>query len=315
MNKLVSIVIVTCNRLDFTRKTLESIFANTDYPNYEIIVLDNQSMDGTVEYLEKIEKHPQVSHVIYFKSNQGKGRAANLGFRLAKGDYLIGLDDDVLVPKGWLSKMINAINAVPNIGWLCMNFENLSQEIFTPETERKFGKITIQTPHAVGGQCVAMPRTTFEQIGGYIESTYYGGVDSEYNMRAKKYGLLTGYVIDVVGYHLGGTKHESEQYPDYFKYKTETQNHLLKGNKDLAKTNYFANDKFNLDASKVHANLSKGQLLKASDAPAVYFVLDGVKHEIPSLEVFEKLHFSWSKVKIISLEEIKKLPTGNPLRI
>lgn len=315
MKKLASIVIVTCNRLDFTQKTLESILANTDYPNYEIIILDNRSVDGTVEYLESIEQRPNVTHVIYFKSNQGKGRAANLGFRLAKGDYLIGLDDDVLVPTGWLTKMIDALNAVPKVGWLCMNFKNLAQDIFKPETEHIFGGITIQTPHSVGGQCVAMPRTTFEQIGGYIETAYYGGIDSEYNMRAKKFGLLTGYVVDVVGYHLGGTQHELERYPDYFKYKTETQKHLLKGNKDLATTNYFANEKLDLDLQMLKEQLQKGQLLKAPNYPAVYFVLDGIKHEIPSLEIFEKLHFSWHNVKIVPPEEINKLPTGSPLRI
>ena len=314
MNKLASIVIVTCNRREFTQKTLESIFANTDYPNYEVIILDNGSSDGTVAYLEKLENHPRIAHIIYFKSNQGKGRAANRGFKLAKGDYLIGLDDDVIVPQGWLGTMIAALDAIPNVGWLCMNFKNLPQDIFTPATERKFGKIKVHTPHSVGGQCVAMPRSTFQKIGGYIEQNYYGGVDSEYNMRARKHGLLTGYVVDVVGFHLGGTPEEIAAYPEYYKYKADTQDQLHAGNSALAKTNYFQETKPAKTVPPKEA-LKKGFLLKGATSPAVYLVYQGIKHEIPNIETFNRLNFTWSDVKVVPDIELNAYPTGETLRV
>ncbi len=76
----------------------------------------------TVNYLKNSEKTP-IRSVIFFESNQGKGKEIR-GFSLSKGDYLIGLDDDVVVPKGWLTKLVEAIDIIPNLGWLSFNLEN-----------------------------------------------------------------------------------------------------------------------------------------------------------------------------------------------
>ncbi|AZR72019.1 hypothetical protein BBF96_00515 [Anoxybacter fermentans] len=316
MEKLASIVIVTCNRLEFARQTIESIFKNTLYPNYELILIDNGSTDGTVEYLKEIENRPQISHIIYFNNNEGKGKAANYGFALSKGEYIIGLDDDVIVPEGWLTKLIEAIDIIPNVGWLSINLEkeywgSFSRKdpynVFRPEYERKFGNFTIQEVPDVAGFCVAMPRSTYEKLGGYVENIYYGGIDGEYNRRAMSHGLLTGYLMDVVGIHLGGSDKEKQLYSEYQEYKLETQKQLKKGNFNLAKIDFFK-VKYSPEV------LKQGQLIKGEKS-AVYFVYNGQKHLITSTDVFNRLNFRWEDVKILPQSEVDKIPTGNPISL
>ena len=242
MKKLASIVIVTYNRLEFTRMTIDRIFRNTKYPNYELIVVDNGSTDGTVQYLKRIEKKSRVSKVIYSRDNLGKGRAANKGFALSTGQYIIGLDDDMLVPMNWLTDLVNAIDIIPNVGWLSINLENFKSDPgcqFAPQYERKFGSYTVQETPGVGGFCVAMARSTYQRLGGYIESTKYGLEDAEYNNRARSHGLLTGYLIEVVGVHLGSTEKEEKLYPGYSRYKQQTLVQLNQNNYELARKDFF----------------------------------------------------------------------------
>lgn len=320
MNKLASIVIVTCNRLFFSKQTIESVLNNTKYANYEVIIIDNGSTDGTVKYLKSIERRPHIRRVIYLKTNHGKGKAANQGFLISKGDYIVGLDDDVVAPKGWLTKMVKAIDLIPNVGWLSFNLErpywrsfsrDRPESVFRPEYERKFGQFTVQTVPAVAGFCVAMPRSTYQKLGGYTEKAYYGGVDGEYNCRAKKAGLLTGYLMDVVGIHYGGSSEEKKLYHEYQCYKIETQKLLWNGNYNLAKINFF-DQKRSIELSPEVRKM--GKLIKG-ERPAVYFLYNGFKHLIPSLEAFKKLKFRWENLAILPQAEIDRIPSGQRLEV
>ena len=82
---LVSIIILNWNGRELTKSCLESIRKNTDYSNYEIIVIDQGSKDNSIELFEK--EFPEVR---LFKNNKNIGFSAgnNLGFRNANGKYL-----------------------------------------------------------------------------------------------------------------------------------------------------------------------------------------------------------------------------------
>lgn len=310
MSGLASIVIVTCNRLHFTRQTIESIFAHTDYP-YELILLDNGSKDGTVEYLRSIQDHPQVSQIVYFPSNQGKPGAANHGFALSKGDYLIGLDDDVVVPPGWLSVVVEALRTIPRLGWFAINLENFSNQpgYFRPEYERHFGPFVIQETPGVAGFCVAMPRSTYNLLGGYTEGSFYGLEDSDFLNRSRAHGLLCGYLMNVIGIHYGGTDFENALYPEYMEYKYKTQEEFLKGNPALTVTDFFAEYQ-RITSPEV---LGQGELLK-SEHPATYFVYNGKKYLIANPEVFDRLGFRWERVRQVPQNELDRISNGFVLR-
>lgn len=87
---VVSVLIPTRNRLPFLQRALRSVYAQ-DYPNSEILVLDDASEDGTADHIRS--HHPDI-RLFRYEENQGQIIGRNLLMREARGDYLINLDDD-----------------------------------------------------------------------------------------------------------------------------------------------------------------------------------------------------------------------------
>src|SRR5262249_5606155 len=105
-SRLASVVIVTYNNLSLTRLCLESLFRNTDHPNYEVIVVDNDSSDDTQSYLVKLSERYENLKIILNETNLGFAKANNQGIRLSSGDYIVLLNNDTIVPRGWLSRLL-----------------------------------------------------------------------------------------------------------------------------------------------------------------------------------------------------------------
>lgn len=103
----VSIIVLTYNNLELNKKCIHSILYNTAYPDYELIVVDNMSTDGTREYLKELEKegHPQLS-IILNQENSGFAGGNNLGIQKASGEYILLLNNDTVVTRGWITNMV-----------------------------------------------------------------------------------------------------------------------------------------------------------------------------------------------------------------
>ncbi len=110
----VSILIPNYNGKHFLKTCLPSIFKNA-YKNFEIIVIDNNSNDGSVQFLQN--SFPQVKLVIN-QSNLGYSGAMNKGTEKATGDYYLFLDSDTKVDESWLKELLKIITSDKNIG-LC----------------------------------------------------------------------------------------------------------------------------------------------------------------------------------------------------
>lgn len=95
---LVSVVCLCYNHERFVREAIESVLTQT-YPNVELIVVDDASVDGSVSVVESlVNRHPHIQFIKNQK-NLGNCKAFNIGFRKAKGDFVIDLStDDVLLP-------------------------------------------------------------------------------------------------------------------------------------------------------------------------------------------------------------------------
>lgn len=91
----VSIIIVNYNTFELTKNTINSAIEKTKDLNYEIILVDNASTDGSVEFFEKEYK----DKIIFIKNNEnlGFGRANNEGIKIAKGKYIFLLNSDTLL--------------------------------------------------------------------------------------------------------------------------------------------------------------------------------------------------------------------------
>lgn len=91
----VSVIIVNYNTLELTKNTIESVLKKTEGLNYEVILVDNASTDGSVEYFENNYKEKII--FIQNRENLGFGKANNKGIEIAKGKYIFLLNSDTLL--------------------------------------------------------------------------------------------------------------------------------------------------------------------------------------------------------------------------
>lgn len=110
-SKFTSIIIVTFNGLEYTKLCIESIRKFTEKGSYEIIVIDNNSTDGTKEWISS----QSDLKVIFNKDNLGFTVACNEGISIAIGDILL-LNNDVIVTPRWLENLNEALYSDSNIG-------------------------------------------------------------------------------------------------------------------------------------------------------------------------------------------------------
>ena len=108
----VSIIVVNYNQKQFTLDCLKSLSKIT-YPNYEIIVVDNNSRDGSVGAITKM--FPKVRQVLN-KSNSGYVGGNNAGIRQAKGKYLLILNNDTLVTPGFIEPLVADLEKDHSLG-------------------------------------------------------------------------------------------------------------------------------------------------------------------------------------------------------
>lgn len=110
---LLSIVIVSWNCQEELLSCVDSLLQHPYSGEQEIIVVDNDSRDGTGAALGK--RFPLV-RVIQTGANLGFGRAANLGLQQARGDFLLFLNPDTVVPQGALDAAVNIVARHPEVG-------------------------------------------------------------------------------------------------------------------------------------------------------------------------------------------------------
>ncbi len=209
---LTSIVIATHNQLSFTRECLDSIKRFTDEP-YEIIVVDNASTDGTVEYLNE---RGDV-RVIQNSENHGFPAAANQGIREASGMQILLLNNDTIVTTGWLRRMIRALRSNPAIGLVgpCSNQVSGMQKVMVHYESRTdldavawlLGKeydAARESTDRLVGFCLLVSRGVVDKIGLLDERFGMGCYeDDDYTLRALKAGFQAVIAADAFVHHFG----------------------------------------------------------------------------------------------------------------
>ena len=215
--KLVSIVILTFNELKYTRECIESIKKHTPQP-HEIIFIDNASTDGTLKWLRKISQENENYKLIENKNNLGFAKGCNQGIEAASGEYILLLNNDVVVTENWLSGMLECLKSSPDAGIVGPMTNNISgtQKVYDADYKTIPGMIeyakSFRDRHRhrrvscrrIVGFCMLLRHTLVDKIGLLDDSFGTGNFeDDDYCLRATLAGYQNLIAGDVFIHHYG----------------------------------------------------------------------------------------------------------------
>jgi GT2 family glycosyltransferase/glycosyltransferase involved in cell wall biosynthesis len=211
----VSVVVVTYNNLDLTKACLDSLARYSDYPNLEIIVVDNASADETPEFLRAWASEESDRHIVLNSDNRGFAAANNQGLASATGDYLVMLNNDTYVTPGWIATLVAHLRRSKQLGMLGPVTNNIGNEArieisydgmdemlerAADYTTRHAGQLTALRTAAFF--CVMLPRHVHEKVGSLDEAFGIGFFeDDDYCRRVEQAGWTIACADDVFVHH------------------------------------------------------------------------------------------------------------------
>jgi GT2 family glycosyltransferase/tetratricopeptide (TPR) repeat protein/2-polyprenyl-3-methyl-5-hydroxy-6-metoxy-1,4-benzoquinol methylase len=210
---LTSIVVVTHNELDFTRQCVDSIRRCTEVP-YELIFVDNGSTDGTPEYLRAVPNATLIAN----PDNRGFPAAANQGIRAARGQQVLLLNNDCVVPRGWLGRLLRALHSEAKVGLVspCSNFVSGEQQVPAPYTDLQglddFAvrwaadhRGLLEDTDRLVGFCLLIRREVIDRVGLLDERFGLGCFeDDDYCLRTRRAGFRAVIAREAFVHHYGG---------------------------------------------------------------------------------------------------------------
>lgn len=218
----VSIIIVTYNTCQLTKECIDSIIKNTFAINYEIILVDNDSKDGSKDIFESDFR----IKYIYSHENLGFGRANNLGAKSASGKYLFFLNSDTLLTTNAVHDFYESMEENPNIGVMGGQLlwpNNTLQESFfcfpslwlilkdclgiinhTPKYSNNNKSLRYLINNFISGADLFISHQLFNEIGGFYPKffMYYEETDLQYQV--KKYNLSIAFNPNIGIIHYNG---------------------------------------------------------------------------------------------------------------
>ena len=211
----ISVIVLTYNNLELTRACLESVLQRSEYPNLELIVVDNASSDQTPAYLKDLERHHPEIRVVLNDLNSGFAAGNNLGLSIATGDYLVLLNNDTVVTRGWVLTLLRHFQNDSSLGIVGPVTNNIGNEARIETTYHDTQEMPAEIIHytlAHMGQtcpirtaaffCAMFPRSVYEHCGPICEDYGRGFFeDDDYCRRVEAMGKRIVCADDVFVHH------------------------------------------------------------------------------------------------------------------
>lgn len=212
----VSVVVLTYNNWAYTEACLDSLFLHSDYPGQlEVVVADNASSDETVERLQEWAAREPRMKLVLNQENLGFSAGNNTGLTAATGDYLVMLNNDTVVTRGWLLTLLRHFQADDRLGLLGPATNHIGNESKVPvvyDTIAQMPAAAREYTLAHMGKlypmktlaffCVMLPRTVYDSVGPMDEHFGRGFFeDDDYSRRIEQQGLHLACADDVLVHH------------------------------------------------------------------------------------------------------------------
>jgi GT2 family glycosyltransferase len=216
-NSLATLMMVTYNRLDLTKKTFETTLSNTGC-SYNLIIIDNNSEDDTVNWLNQNCKNEYIQNLLIcrLKENKGICYGRNMGLKLYDENfntpYLCTLDNDVICNRNWLLNSCDLLNFNKTFGACGVNFEDKNFPIAKIKTGNYTQNIQIKPVGNLGTACQVFRKEIHEKLG-FFNSMYsiYAHEDADIGFRIRMLKKNLCY-LEENGIHLGVGDQDTGKY-------------------------------------------------------------------------------------------------------
>lgn len=206
---LVSILIPNKDHVEDLDRALRSIFAKTDYPRYEIVVIENNSTDpATFAYYEQLQKEHAACRVVRYEGGFNFAAINNFGRRAAQGEFLLLLNNDVeVISPAWLTELVRlgVQKGVGIVGAKLYYPDDTVQHAgvitglggFAGHSHKyarrggsgyMFRLATVQDFSAVTGACMLVKADVFDAVGGFDEDFAVAFNDVDFCLRVRETG-------------------------------------------------------------------------------------------------------------------------------
>ena len=215
----VSYIIITWNGLSFLRGLLRSMSKQLQREDVEVILVDNHSTDGTLDFLA--QEYPAL-RPICLPENKGVAHARNIALREAKGRYLFIVDNDICITDEAVEGMEHYLDTHPEAG-ICgcklLSADGEAQDSCKPYPgiraklrntlrssapsvySRQMSGTEPFEPVYLIGACQMIRREVYEQLGDLDEHIFYGPEDCDYCLRARQKGWKVIYLPSLTMTH------------------------------------------------------------------------------------------------------------------
>ena len=219
---LVSVIIPNKDEKETLKACIDSIREKTEYPNYEIIIVENNSTtDEIFQYYKELSQDPRI-RLLRWKKEFNYSAINNYGVRHANGEYLLFLNNDVtVITPGWIKellgvcqrpevgaagvKLIYPDNTIQHAGCV-IGLGGIAGHMFVDMPANRTGYLhkasILQDMSAVTAACMMMKRAVFEEAGGFTEKLSVAFNDVDLCLKVRKNHKLIVYDPYVQLYHM-----------------------------------------------------------------------------------------------------------------
>ncbi len=230
---LISVIVTNYNGKDYAARCIQSVL-ESDYPNLEIVLVDNVSIDDSLKIIENKFGNDGHLTIIKNKTNLDFVGANNIGLRRAKGEYVVLLNNDTEVDKNWLNEILKTFQLDSKVGIV-------HAKLLTLKDKTKFDTCghymsILGLPYEVGvaekdvgqydriryifgarGAAMAIRRSVLNKIGLLDEDFIIYGEDTDLCWRCWLSGFSVVMNPQARVYHMGaGTLNKSSYYRVYY---------------------------------------------------------------------------------------------------